>query len=91
MKKYFYMFVICVAALLCMGSEYFVDYKTIEKPVFVAEGQTLWGICSREFHNQDKYRTMDEFTYAVAEKNNLFGKNLQTGQKIIIPLEVKEK
>lgn len=69
------------------GATRVVTYKTYH----VSEGETLWEIAGQCMAEQDKTRDVRELIHDIAEYNNLHGKTLQAGQKIIIPLEKEVK
>lgn len=86
---------VCLAVLLVaaavFASGYGVTRAVTYQSYYVGEGETLWEIASEHMVEQDKTRDVRELIHDIAEYNNLHGKTLRAGQKIIIPLEKEVK
>lgn len=86
MKKLAFIAVLLVTAAVFV-SGYGVTRVVTYKTYYVSEGETVWEIASEHMVEQDKTRDVRELVHDIAEYNNLHGKTLQAGQKIIIPLD----
>lgn len=64
----------------------FPSYNKTLVAYYVAEGETVWDIANAHMAEQDKYRDCRELIFDIREHNNLFNKELQAGQQIVIPL-----
>ena len=64
----------------------FPSYKQTFVAYYVTEGETVWDIANAHMGKQDKYRDCRELMFDIREHNKLFGKELQAGQQIVIPL-----
>lgn len=89
-EKGFVIFMIGLAALLCIGWDNNYNYEKTEKRVVVSAGQTIWGIAYKYYDQQNKYRSMDEFVYTITQRNGLMGKFIHPGDIIVVPLEVRK-
>lgn len=89
MKKF--LLCVLVVAVAVFASGYGATRVVAYKTYHVSEGETLWEIAGHYMVEQDKTRDIREFIHDIAEYNNLHGKTLQAGQKIIIPLEKEVK
>lgn len=90
MKKLLFIAVLLIAAAVFV-SGYGVTRAVAYKTYHVSEGETLWEIAGYYMTEQDKTRDIREFIHDISEYNDLHGKTLQAGQKIIIPLEKEVK
>lgn len=64
----------------------FPSYKQTFVAYYVAEDDTVWDIAGYYMGQQDKYRDIRELIHDIRKHNNLFNKELQAGQQIVIPL-----
>lgn len=86
-KLLFCCFIVAVAVLV---SGYTATKVVTYKTYTVAAGETLWEIASTHMKQQDKTRDVRELVFDIAEYNNLRNRQLQPGDVIVIPLEVKK-
>lgn len=82
---------IVIVAVAVFASGYGATRAVTYKTYHVGEGETLWEIAGYYMAEQDKTRDIRELIDDITEYNNLHGKSLQAGQKIIIPLEKEVK
>lgn len=80
-----------IVAVAVFASGYGATRAVTYKTYHVGEGETLWEIAGQYMSEQDKTSDIREFIHDITEYNNLHGKTLQAGQKIIIPLEKEVK
>lgn len=91
MKKMFLVLLAVAAVAYSMMDT--TEYKMVEKKHTVSQGQTVWGIATKYIDQQDKVKDLNEWVYIIRKVNHLEGqklRNMQPGDVLTIPLEVKE-
>ena len=67
------------------------EVSNVKAQHMVVAGDTVWNLAERNFHKQNKYKDVGEFTYYIRKHNNLLGnKPLVVGRVIEIPLIVEK-
>lgn len=88
-----YCAVLIIISLFLIGwyKDLTTEYTTHYEAWRVEEGQTMWVGASRYFKQQDKYRTYDEFLYAIKtdpRNKEVFSKKwLQPNDVVYIPID----
>ena len=91
-KKMLYIMAIVAVAFMVSGWKPFVEYRTEKHIHIVAAGQTVWEIATIYQPKQDMDMSVGELVHKIYKVNGIDPKlYIQTGDKLIIPLEMVAK
>nr|DAL11017.1 MAG TPA_asm: cell division suppressor protein [Caudoviricetes sp.] len=69
------------------------EYRVVDEHHVVSDGQTVWGIATKYFPRQNKYRDIRYLVDDIGKVNHLPERNwnIRPGDELIIPLLVEIK
>lgn len=77
---------IMIIALLGINTTYSKTEIAYQED-YIVKGDTLWSIAEKQVNNNEYYKNKDirEVMYEIKELNQIGNRNLEIGQKILIP------